>query len=152
MARERRAKNTVRSILEDVRGKILIKDDLKDKLGSYLGKMKIQICRKARLSGIILQCLCLDPAVISCDPNNYIIYSIFMLICFQIFLYTSWQKNSHEDTKQQREFDVNLHLYSPKANTYLRESLNMNLSHPHTLQRYCPCYLKSCFLCRLCIF
>ena len=48
--RERRAKNTVCSLLEDLREKNLINEELKDKLDSYSGKMKIQICGKSKLS------------------------------------------------------------------------------------------------------
>lgn len=39
--RERRAKKTVRDLLEDLKGKNLINEDLKERLGFYSGKMKI---------------------------------------------------------------------------------------------------------------
>nr|XP_033505933.1 THAP domain-containing protein 6-like [Epinephelus lanceolatus] len=48
--RERRAKNTVCSLLENLRGKKHINQELKNKLDSYSGKMKIQICRKSKRS------------------------------------------------------------------------------------------------------
>ncbi|KAK0155518.1 THAP domain-containing protein 6 [Merluccius polli] len=43
-------------------------------------------------------------------------------------------KQSHEYTKDQREYAITLHLHGPKAYSYLRETLNINLPHPHTLQ------------------
>lgn len=39
--RERRANKTVRDLLEDLKGKNLINEDLKERLGFYSGKMKI---------------------------------------------------------------------------------------------------------------
>ncbi len=39
--RERRAKKTVRDLLEDLKGKNLINEDLKERLSFYSGKMKI---------------------------------------------------------------------------------------------------------------
>ncbi|XP_047235931.1 THAP domain-containing protein 6-like [Girardinichthys multiradiatus] len=89
MARERRAKNKVCNVLEELRRKSLINDDLKDKLDSY--------------SDLPIDLL---------------------------------SKNSHEFSKDQKEFAITLHLHGPKAYTYLRKSLNINLPHPHTLQRW----------------
>ncbi|KAJ8260919.1 hypothetical protein COCON_G00166420 [Conger conger] len=45
-------------------------------------------------------------------------------------------KQGHDYTKDQREFALTLHLHGPKAHNYLRESLYLNLPHPHTLQRW----------------
>jgi len=41
--RERRAKSTVRDVLEDLKGKNLINEDLKERLNFYSGKKK-QLC------------------------------------------------------------------------------------------------------------
>ncbi|XP_029942772.1 THAP domain-containing protein 6-like [Salarias fasciatus] len=41
-----------------------------------------------------------------------------------------------EYTPQQREFALTLHLHGPKAYSYLRESLQLPLPHPHTLHRW----------------
>lgn len=43
--RERRAKNTVSGLLEDLREKQIINEELKEQLDIYSGKMKIQIWR-----------------------------------------------------------------------------------------------------------
>ncbi|KAG5852678.1 hypothetical protein ANANG_G00065140 [Anguilla anguilla] len=48
-------------------------------------------------------------------------------------------KPDHKYTKDQREFALTLHLHGPKAYSYLRESLHLNLPHPHTLQKFCGC-------------
>ncbi|KAM3850671.1 uncharacterized protein ACN63O_019382 [Diretmus argenteus] len=46
------------------------------------------------------------------------------------------RRAKYEYTKDQREFALTLHLHGPKAYSYLRESLHLNLPHPHTLQRW----------------
>ncbi|XP_037831652.1 uncharacterized protein si:ch73-130a3.4 isoform X3 [Kryptolebias marmoratus] len=87
--RERRAKNTVNGLLEDLRAKNLINEELKEQLDIYSD------------------------------------LPIHLLL-----------KQSHEYTKDQREFAITLHLHGPKAYSYLRETLNISLPHPHTLQRW----------------
>ncbi|KAM3857293.1 THAP domain-containing protein 6-like [Diretmus argenteus] len=87
--RERRAKYTVCGLLEDLRGKNLINEELKERLDLY--------------SDLPIHLL---------------------------------SKEGHEYTKDQREFALTLHLHGPKAYSYLRESLHLNLPHPHTLQRW----------------
>ncbi|KAG5851836.1 hypothetical protein ANANG_G00056050 [Anguilla anguilla] len=87
--RERRAKNTVHGLLEDLRGKNLINEELKERLNFY--------------SDLPIDLL---------------------------------SKQSHEYTKDQREFALTLHLHGPKAYNYLREALHFNLPHPQTLQRW----------------
>ena len=47
--RERRAKNTVSGLLQDLRVKKLINEELKEQLDIYSGKIKIQIWRKCDL-------------------------------------------------------------------------------------------------------
>lgn len=87
--RERRAKRTMHDLLEDLKGKSLINEDLKERLSFY--------------SDLLLDLL---------------------------------SKQSHEYTKEQREFALTLHLHGPKAYNYLRKSLHLGLPHPHTLQRW----------------
>ncbi|XP_034054845.1 THAP domain-containing protein 6-like [Gymnodraco acuticeps] len=88
MAREKRAKTTVRSLLGDLREKNLINEELKERLDFY---SDLQIDFKA--------------------------------------------KQGHEYSKDHREFALTLHLHGPKAYKYLRETTNLPLPHPHTLQR-----------------
>nr|XP_057923260.1 THAP domain-containing protein 6-like [Doryrhamphus excisus]XP_057923261.1 THAP domain-containing protein 6-like [Doryrhamphus excisus]XP_057923262.1 THAP domain-containing protein 6-like [Doryrhamphus excisus]XP_057923263.1 THAP domain-containing protein 6-like [Doryrhamphus excisus] len=87
--RERRAKNTVSGLLEDLRVKKLINEELKEQLDIY-----------------------------SDLPTHLL------------------SKQSHEYTKDQKDFAITLHSHGPKAYSYLRETLNINLPHPHTLQRW----------------
>ncbi|KAM7417150.1 hypothetical protein PAMA_016997 [Pampus argenteus] len=87
--REKRAKNTVSGLLQDLRVKKLINEELKEQLDIY--------------SDLPIHLL---------------------------------SKQSHEYTKDQKEFAITLHLHGPKAYSYLRETLNINLPHPHTLQRW----------------
>ncbi|KAF3859084.1 hypothetical protein F7725_021483, partial [Dissostichus mawsoni] len=89
MAREKRAKTTVRSLLGDLREKNLINEELKERLDFY---SDLQIDFKA--------------------------------------------KQGHEYSKDHREFALTLHLHGPKAYKYLRETKNVPLPHPHTLQRW----------------
>ncbi|XP_072239658.1 THAP domain-containing protein 6-like [Leuresthes tenuis] len=89
LERERRAKNTVSGLLQDLRVKKLINEKLKEQLDIY--------------SDLPIHLL---------------------------------SKQSHEYTKDQREFAITLHLHGPTAYGYLRETLNINLPHPHTLQRW----------------
>ncbi|CAN9499467.1 unnamed protein product [Ophioblennius macclurei] len=87
--RERRAKNTVSSLLEDLKVKNIINEELKEQLDIYAD--------------------------------------------FPVHLLS---KKSHNYTQDQRDFAITLHLHGPKAYNYLRETLNINLPHPHTLQRW----------------
>ncbi|KAM7417148.1 hypothetical protein PAMA_016995 [Pampus argenteus] len=89
--REKRAMNTVSGLLQDLRVKKLINEELKEQLDIY--------------SDLPIHLL---------------------------------SKQSHEYTKDQREFAITLHLHGPKAYSYMRETLNINLPHPHTLQRPPP--------------
>ncbi|XP_034057963.1 THAP domain-containing protein 6-like [Gymnodraco acuticeps] len=89
MAREKRAKTTVRSLLGDLREKNLINEELKERLDFY---SDLQIDFKA--------------------------------------------KQGHEYSKDHREFALTLHLHGPKTYKYLRETTNLPLPHPHTLQRW----------------
>ena len=50
-------------------------------------------------------------------------------------------KQSHEYTKDQKEFALTLHLHGPKAYNYLRKKQDLNLPHPTTLRRYYIIYL-----------
>ncbi|XP_054608400.1 THAP domain-containing protein 2-like [Dunckerocampus dactyliophorus] len=86
--RERRAKNAVSGLLDDLRVKKVINEELKEQLDIY--------------SDLPIHLL---------------------------------SKQSHEYTKDQRDFAINLHSHGPTAYSYLRETLNFNLPHPHTLQR-----------------
>ncbi|KAJ4923428.1 hypothetical protein JOQ06_021427 [Pogonophryne albipinna] len=45
-------------------------------------------------------------------------------------------KQGHEYSKDHREFALTLHLHGPKAYKYHRETTNLPLPHPHTLQRW----------------
>jgi len=56
--RERRSKNTVSGLLQDLRVKKLINEKLKEQLDIYSGKIKIQMWRKFKLKCIILSLLC----------------------------------------------------------------------------------------------
>ncbi|XP_061568880.1 THAP domain-containing protein 1-like isoform X1 [Cololabis saira] len=87
--RERRAKLTVRGLLEDLRGKKLLNDELQQQLHTYSD--------------------------------------------LPVHLLT---KRSQEYTEHQRDFAKTLHLHGRKAYKYLRETLNLNIPHPHTLQRW----------------
>ncbi|XP_029934194.1 THAP domain-containing protein 6-like [Myripristis murdjan] len=88
MAREKRAKTSVNSLLGELREKNLINEELKERLEFY-SDLKLD----------------------------------FMA------------KQGHEYAKEHREFALTLHLHSPKAYKYLRETMNFPLPHPHTLQR-----------------
>ena len=46
-----------------------------------------------------------------------------------------FKKPSREYTSDQKDFALTLHLQSPKAYDYLRESVNVSLPHPRTLRR-----------------
>ncbi|XP_041795384.1 uncharacterized protein si:ch73-130a3.4 isoform X2 [Chelmon rostratus] len=87
--RERRARNTVSGLLEDLKVKKVINEELKEQLDVY--------------SDLPIHLL---------------------------------SKQSNEYTKDQRDFAITLYLHGPKAYNYLRETLNINLPHPHTLQRW----------------
>ncbi|XP_051910490.1 2-oxo-4-hydroxy-4-carboxy-5-ureidoimidazoline decarboxylase isoform X3 [Hippocampus zosterae] len=87
--RERRARNTVSCLLEDLEVKKILNDELKERLDIY-----------------------------SDLPVHLL------------------SKHSHKYTKEQREFAATLHFHGPKAYDYLRESLHINLPHPHTLQKW----------------
>ncbi|XP_061522060.1 2-oxo-4-hydroxy-4-carboxy-5-ureidoimidazoline decarboxylase [Phycodurus eques] len=87
--RERRARNTVSCLLEDLEVKKIMNEELKERLDIY-----------ADLPVHLLS------------------------------------KNSHEYTKEQRDFATTLHFHGPKAYDYLRECLHINLPHPNTLQRW----------------
>ncbi|XP_061661090.1 2-oxo-4-hydroxy-4-carboxy-5-ureidoimidazoline decarboxylase isoform X2 [Syngnathoides biaculeatus] len=87
--RERRARNTVSCLLEDLEVKKIMNEELKERLDIY-----------ADLPVHLLS------------------------------------KNSHEYTKEQRDFASTLHFHGPKAYDYLRECLHINLPHPNTLQRW----------------
>ncbi|XP_043973313.1 THAP domain-containing protein 6-like [Gambusia affinis] len=89
MAREKRAKTTVQSLLGDLSDKKLINKKLRERLELY--------------SDLQLDFL---------------------------------EKQGHEYTKEHREFALTLHLHSPKAYNYLRDTGKLPLPHPHTLQRW----------------
>jgi hypothetical protein len=46
-----------------------------------------------------------------------------------------FSKPSNEYAEEQREFALTLHLYGPKAYSFLRDQIKIPLSHPHTLQK-----------------
>ncbi|XP_077365715.1 2-oxo-4-hydroxy-4-carboxy-5-ureidoimidazoline decarboxylase isoform X2 [Festucalex cinctus] len=87
--RERRVRNTVSCLLEDLEVKKILNDELKERLDIY-----------------------------SDLPVHLL------------------SKQSHQYTKEQKDFAVTLHFHGPKAYNYLRESLHINLPHPHTLQKW----------------
>ncbi|XP_077409833.1 2-oxo-4-hydroxy-4-carboxy-5-ureidoimidazoline decarboxylase isoform X2 [Vanacampus margaritifer] len=87
--RERRVRNTVSCLLEDLEVKKILNDELKERLDIY-----------------------------SDLPVHLL------------------SKQSHQYTKEQKDFAVTLHFHGPKAYSYLRECLHINLPHPHTLQKW----------------
>lgn len=113
--RERRAKNTVHGLLRHLKRKNLMNEELKEKLDSYSGKIRPD----GRLTGL--------PGCESPNTSARWISDIPMHLL---------SKQGHDYTKDQREFALTLHVHGPKVYNYLRDTLNLHLPHPHTLQRY----------------
>ncbi|KAK0144600.1 DNA transposase THAP9 [Merluccius polli] len=89
LRREKRAKNNMQALLEELKEKNLINEELKDKLECY-----------------------------SDLPVHLL------------------SRQGVEYTKAQRDFALTLHLHGPKAYLYLRETLDIHLPHPSSLQRW----------------
>ncbi|KAL4221450.1 THAP domain containing 9 [Mactra antiquata] len=57
-----------------------------------------------------------------------------------------FRKASHEYTQEQKDFAVTLHLYSPKAYSYLKRESGLALPDPRTLRRFSINTRKFCLL------
>lgn len=53
-----------------------------------------------------------------------------------------FQKAEKSYSKEQTDFALTLHMYGPKAYSYLRDTMKVPLPHPRTLQRYLYIYIK----------
>ncbi|XP_061732917.1 THAP domain-containing protein 2-like isoform X2 [Nerophis ophidion] len=52
------------------------------------------------------------------------------------------KRTQNQYSAEQREFANNLHLHGPKAYKFFRDTLNLPLPHPRSLQRWLPCSEK----------
>lgn len=116
LARERRAKKNMGALLEELRDKNLINEELKDKLDCYSGKVWTQHTEY----------------VLFCYKETYEIPCANWFSDLPVHLLS---RQGSEYTKAQREFALTLYLHGPKAYQYLRDTLHIHLPHPSSLQR-----------------